>query len=165
MLIVSILLVALYVGATIWKHKELPESISAMVYNLPKQGQWLWTVWLAMSDIFAAPAVFESLPETFQFLGFFFTGSLLFVSAMPLVRHSRNKPHEILAILAGIFSQACVLFICWWWILTWFIFIIILVCVKKWGVPIWMTQSGVFILEIQCVLPLYGSLFTNLLTT
>ena len=50
MLLISISLVVLYVGTTIWIKKELPDSISAMVYDLPEGGwRWLWTVWLAVA--------------------------------------------------------------------------------------------------------------------
>lgn len=51
-IIISILLVVLAVGATIWKNKALPDSISAMVYDLP-QGAWqnLWSVWLALVSL------------------------------------------------------------------------------------------------------------------
>jgi hypothetical protein len=37
-------LVALYVGATIYHTKKMPESVSAMVYAFPFK--WLWTIWL-----------------------------------------------------------------------------------------------------------------------
>ena len=53
LLIISILLVTLYVGAAIWKERELPESISAMVYLLPEGGaQWLWSLWMVVTAIF-----------------------------------------------------------------------------------------------------------------
>ena len=147
LLIASILLVALYVGVTIWRKKELPPSISEMVFDLPTMWQWVWTAWLAIVDIFAAPALFEAMPENWQFVGFFFIGCLLFVAAMPLVRKSRNKAHEILAIAAGIFSQLCVGIICPWFFLMWVVFAIIPFFDKKWympGLPMWMIRSRCF---------------------
>lgn len=44
MLVISMVLVALYVGATIYHTKKMPESVSAMVYAFPFK--WLWTIWL-----------------------------------------------------------------------------------------------------------------------
>ena len=48
MIILSLLMVALGIGAATWKLGELPESISALVYVLPRQGgwRWLWSGWL-----------------------------------------------------------------------------------------------------------------------
>ena len=166
LLIASILLVALYVGVTIWRKKELPPSISEMVFDLPTMWQWVWTAWLAIVDIFAAPALFEAMPENWQFVGFFFIGCLLFVAAMPLVRKSRNKAHEILAIAAGIFSQLCVGIICPWFFLMWVVFAIIPFFDKKWympGLPMWMIRSRLFLVEAVCAITLYGSVITRLI--
>ena len=166
LLIASILLVALYVGVTIWRKKELPPSISEMVFDLPTMWQWVWTAWLAIVDIFAAPALFEAMPENWQFVGFFFIGCLLFVAAMPLVRKSRNKAHEILAIAAGIFSQLCVGIICPWFFLMWVVFAIIPFFDKKWympGLPMWMIKSRLFLVEAVCAITLYGSVITRLI--
>lgn len=166
LLITSILLVALYVGVTIWRKKELPPSISEMVFDLPTMWQWVWTAWLAIVDIFAAPALFEAMPENWQFVGFFFIGSLLFVAAMPLVRKSRNKAHERLAIAAGVFSQLCVGILCPWFFLMWIVFAIIPFFDKKWympGLPMWMIRSRLFLVEAVCAITLYGSVITRLI--
>jgi len=58
-LIISVLLVVLYVGAAIWRFRALPDSISAMVYALPDGGwRWLWSAWLAIVGILTfAPVV------------------------------------------------------------------------------------------------------------
>lgn len=41
LILVAILLAVLYVGIAIWVTKEIPESVSAMVYVLP-DGGWRW---------------------------------------------------------------------------------------------------------------------------
>lgn len=46
MLIFSILLVTLYLGMAIWRHRELPETISDMVWWHPKKEQWVLSAWL-----------------------------------------------------------------------------------------------------------------------
>lgn len=164
LLIASVLLVALYVGVTIWRKKELPHSISEMVFDLPQTWQWVWTAWLAIVDIFAAPALFEAMPETWQFVGFLFIGCLLFVAGLPLVRKSRNKAHEVLAIAAGVFSQLCVGIICPWWFLLWIMFAIIPFFDKKWyvpGLPMWMIRSRLFLVEAVCTITVYGSVLLH----
>lgn len=40
------LLAVLGVGLSTWRRKELPRSVSAMVYNLPVSEQYIWTLWL-----------------------------------------------------------------------------------------------------------------------
>ena len=167
LLIISILLVVSFVGTAIWRKRELPESISALVYTLPDGGwRYLWTVWIWASTFTLTPSLFEITPENWQFVGFFFIGCLLFVAAMPLVRKSRNKAHEILAIAAGIFSQLCVGIICPWFFLMWVVFAIIPFFDKKWympGLPMWMIRSRLFLVEAVCAITLYGSVITRLI--
>lgn len=105
-IILSFLLVASYVGAAIWKDKKLPESISAMVYILPKGGwQWLWTIWLVIIDILIFPEVIEILDHRrLGVLGFIPMVLLAFVAVFPLFDTEHRKYHYILGILAGICS-------------------------------------------------------------
>lgn len=168
LLIVSILLVALYVGATIWKRKELPESVSAMVYDLPKQGQWLWTVWIWSVGFSSFPIVFEAMPEKWEAVAHAFATSLVFVGAMPVVRGKRNTAHNILGVSAGIFSQVLVLRVCPWWLLVWMpMAVLMLMCsVRISGnscIPSILEGKGIFIAEDLCGLSYYGSLFTYLI--
>lgn len=83
MLTISILLVALYVGAATWKERELPESISAMVYLLPEGGwRWLWSVWLWIVSLLATIPVISILDtRNMAYLGFFTLACLVFVGA------------------------------------------------------------------------------------
>ena len=46
LVIISVLLSVLGIGLATWNNKELPESMSALVYDLPKRQQWLWTLWI-----------------------------------------------------------------------------------------------------------------------
>ena len=109
MLIFAIILLVLYVGIVIWKKKELPKSISHMVYDLPKGGwRWIWTIWLWTVVICVAPSLIEALSgSAFQFVGFLAIASLLFVGAIPLFDADHIKWHNILAISGGILTQVC----------------------------------------------------------
>lgn len=166
LLIISILLVVSYIGTTIWVKRELPESVSAMVYDLPKAGQWLWIVWLWASTYTLTPALFEVVPEEWGVLAHAFATSVLFVGAMPLVKNESNKAHNALGILAGIFSQLCVLIIDAQWLVTWMLFPFLLgsIFVQPQG---WLAKAvdrkGVFIAEAICYIALTGSLISKMI--
>ena len=164
LLVISILLVASYVGAATWSEKELPDSISAMVYLLPEKGRWLWIVWIWAATFTLTPILFEVMPDNWQALAHGFATSMLFVGAMPLVRHEANKGHYALAISAGIFSQLCVLIINHVWMLTWSVLAVISIFTKSSGeFPKWLTSKGVTIIEIVCYVNLVGAIITHLL--
>lgn len=170
LLIISILLVALYVGATIWKHRELPDSISALVYYLKKgNSRWIWTLWIWAATYTLTPALFEAIPENFGIVAHCFATSILFVGAMPLVRDSSNTAHNILGFSAGVFSQICVILICPCWLLVWSFMacLIIFAMVRfngSYGLPEVIDGKGTLIAETLCYISLTGALFTYLLT-
>lgn len=168
-IILSLLLVALGVGAAIgmihWLERKpwsqsLPDSISAMVYLLPRRGgwRWLWTIWLVFVDVLTFAPVIEILDRRgLGILGFLPMAMLGFVAVWPLFDVEHRRWHYILAIAAGIISQVDVFLICPWWLLTWLLFI------AAW---IWTTNDtsstafdgkGVFLAEVICYLSIIGS--------
>ena len=170
MLCISILLIVLYIGGYIWKHKELPNSISAMVYDLKGGQRYLWQSWLAIVTIFIAPTLFEATKDNpFQFIAFLFLFCLLMVSGLPLVEKEKNKAHGIIAICSGILSQVGVTMVCAWWLLVW-LPMILLVCgiyFKAFDLddklfPL-IEGKGIFLAELACTLSLIGSLVTFLI--
>lgn len=168
MLIFAIILLVLYVGIVIWKKKELPKSISHMVYDLPKGGwRWVWTIWLWTVVICVTPSLIEALSgSVFQFVGFLAIASLLFVGAIPLFDADHIKWHNILAISGGILTQVCTIIICPWWMLVWLLFIalVVAVMVKGYsGILRYLEGKGVFISEILCSLSMIGSILTKII--
>lgn len=165
MQIISILLVALYVGVAIWKGRELPDSVSSMVYFLPKGGwQWLWTIWMILVDIFTfAPAIDLLDANGLGFLGFLPMVMIAFVAVWPLFDEEHRKWHYILGIAAGIISQVGVWFICPWWCLAWVPVIGLLIAsffVK--GKFMYMFFAKItFIAETVCYLTLEGAEFIH----
>ena len=146
MLIFSILLVVSYVGTAIWSKGELPESVSAMVYDLPKAGQWLWTLWLFLVAFCIAPALLEAIPESWKFVGFFTVACLAFCAA----------------IAAGILSQICVAFISPWWLIAWPLYVaVISFPVFPWTVEKRISGKGVFLIECVCWLTLTACLIVS----
>ena len=164
LLIISILLMVLYIGITIWKKKELPKSISHMVYDLPKGGwRWLWTIWLWSVVICAAPSLIEALSGSS-----FPIASLLFIGALPLFDTDHLKWHNILAIAGGIGSQVCTILICPWWMLLWVIMIVLMggaFCAfnDNKGCYRFIDGKGIFITEILCSTTVIAAIITHFL--
>lgn len=170
LLIIAILLMVLYIGITIWKKKELPKSISHMVYDLPKGGwRWLWTIWLWSVVICVAPSLIEALSgSSFQFVGFLTIASLLFIGALPLFDTDHLKWHNTLAIAGGIGSQICTILICPWWMLLWFIMIALMggaFCAfnDNKGCYRFIDGKGIFITEILCSTTVIAAIITHFL--
>ena len=170
LLIIAILLMVLYIGITIWKKKELPKSISHMVYDLPKGGwRWLWTIWLWSVVICAAPSLIEALSgSSFQFVGFLTIASLLFIGALPLFDTDHLKWHNTLAIAGGIGSQICTILICPWWMLLWVIMIVLMggaFCAfnDNKGYYRFIDGKGIFITEILCSTTVIAAIITHFL--
>lgn len=168
MLILSILLVALGMGAAIWKGRELPESVSAMVWLLPKGGwRWLWMVWLLMADIFTlAPAIEILDAKNLGVLGFLPMVLMAFVAVWPLFDTEHRKWHNAFGIAAGVATQPCVWFICPWWLFGWLLIpaaIIAMYCQPD--RMKWLDGKGVTVAEIICYVTLNASVSTYILTS
>ena len=170
LLIIAILLMVIYIGITIWKKKELPKSISHMVYDLPKGGwRWLWTIWLWSVVMCVAPSLIEALSgSSFQFVGFLTIASLLFIGALPLFDTDHLKWHNTLAIAGGIGSQICTIRICPWWMLLWFVMIILMggaFCAFKDNKGYYriIDGKGIFITEILCSTTVIAAIITHFL--
>ena len=178
MLLISALMAVLYVGAVIvrrymayrrgdlWAEDILPVSISAMVFDLPRPWQWLWTAWLSLTAICLAPALFETLPEEWQWVGFLTVCMLLFTAANPLVVGRRNPLHNFTGVSAGVLSQICVLNICWPWLLPWGLMLVVLGRETFPDKPLsaWLEGRGTLVAEIVCSVAIYGALFVTLYT-
>lgn len=159
MIIISVLLTALGIGAATWKLGELPESISALVYVLPRQGgwRWLWSGWLwAVSLTVGIPLLTAMECSAFQFVGFLTVVCLLFCGGMPLVEHERNTAHNALGIAAGILSQLCVVILNPWWLLLWLLWLAAIMAVVHAEALRRLYDRlegrGVLLVELQCVM-------------
>ncbi len=173
MLILSIVMAVVYVAAVIIKDKALPDSVSALVYALPKgRCRWLWSAWLAVVTLLMAPALMTAMAESCwtQLLAAATIISLAMTAALPLWPGSHNRLHNILGILSGVLSQVCVWFICPWYLMLWLLFVILLVLHAfpdvSWAAKIADKTSGkgVFLLEAVCSAVLYTAIITAILS-
>lgn len=144
------------VAATI-KTKELPDSISAMVYSFGKAGRWIWTLWMFLCTFLVLPPLIEAMPDNVQFLAFFTGASLAFCGAMPLVKNERNDGHYICGIIAGIFSQICVVYICRECMAVWFLLPIARILMSRET----FYRIFVLILEMICTSTIILTLFIH----
>lgn len=160
MIILSILLVVSFTGITIWIRKELPESISAMVYDLPDGGwRWLWSVWLAIVSVLTFAPVIGILDDTrgLGVMGFVPMVLLGFVAVWPLFDKEHLKWHYILSYIAGIWSQVDVWLMCPWWLFVWLALIVfvgyLLLCNMK-----QMLSKVVILMEMTCYIGIVGAI-------
>lgn len=165
LMIISCLMVVLYVGITVWRMRELPDSVSAMVYGLKPKWQWLWIVWMWGVAFTLAPALIAAMPDRWRFVGFLFIGSLVFCGGMPLTANEPNRGHYAFAIAAGIFSQLCVLILCPWWLMVWLGYVPLFIdsYIAPLYVTRWYDNKGVTVAEALCWVSLIGGVFYRLL--
>lgn len=122
--LLSVIMAVLYVGAAIIIKRQIPESISSMVYILPEGGwRWLWTIWLWSEGFLLIVPLTDALPDEWRIIAFLTIASLVFCGAMPLFVKEQNKWHNILGVSSGILSQLCVLIINPWYLSIWILMI------------------------------------------
>lgn len=167
MILFSMLLAVLGIGLSTWRRKELPRSVSAMVYNLPVSEQYIWTLWLWVTASLCVPSLMESIREPWTFVGFFWIVAVMFCGAMPLTERDTEKWHDLLGLAAGIISQCCVWLVCPWWLFVWLIPMVlsglVAVCVEPWAERVLdiLEGKGVLVLEIVSALAFWGCLLFN----
>ena len=164
MLIISIVLVAIPVVAAIYYKKELPKSISDLVYYLPKKWQWLWTMWIwVVSLLTLIPAIDRLSMIGMEALGFGSLACLAFCGAMPLIDKENTTMHWVFGISGCVLSQACVYFIhyesLWVWMVFPFLFLSSYIQPEGWLGKA-MKGKGVLLGEVICYVCLIGSLLT-----
>lgn len=96
---------------------KIPESISAMVYSMKHPALWTLMVWAiaAVGYWLMAGVLGRYIPLAFAVLA-----CMVFVGAMPLLRHEENTKHYIFAAVGGVLSQLwCILVAGFWWIFLW----------------------------------------------
>ena len=161
LVIISIVLVALFVGATIYHTRSIPDSVSAMVYSLPHGWRYLWTAWLWAVSMLLVPSLMESLGSYWQFLGFLWCASMAFCGALPLIKGQANTIHNALGIAAGVLSQACVLVLCPWWLATWVILLVFVLSDKFRDLTSMWYGKSCLVSESICYISLVGAILTH----
>jgi len=163
LIIISSVFAVLYVGAVIWSKRQMPDSVSAMVYLLPNAGQWLWGAWLFTIGGLLLPPMLESMPDSLSFIAFLTVVCLFGTAVTPLVQQDMRKLHNIFGISAGILSQVCVLALNAQWLAVWMLWLFLIgsTRVQPEG---WLGKSlkgkGVFLSECICYTSLVAALLS-----
>ena len=131
---------------------RIPDSISAMVYNMKHPYLWTLMVW-AIAAIGYTLMVSKS--EQLIPLAFASCACISFVGCMPLIKGEHNTLHWVFGITGCVLSQLwCILVagICrlliWWWL--WCVLVIILICIQQ-------ARTWCFWLEIWCMMAVTGT--------
>ena len=160
--VVALMIMLFGVMTAIMKCESLPESISAMVYELPKNRQWMWSVWLcAIAGLLFYPLMLALTDQCVgaESLGWITITCLIGTAVTPIIQDHTRRWHNILGIIAGIVSQVCVLLINPWWLLIWIVLIMLLgnSFVSR-STSAWYDGKGLFIIEVLCSISMMGAL-------
>lgn len=163
MLILSVLMVVSYVGVSVIKNKELPDSISALVYGLPRAWQWVWIVWMWAVSLTTCIPLIEAMPDGLQWIAFAALCCLMFCGAMPITFKEQHTAHNILGTAGGILLQVCVLILNWRWLLLWVIFVILMgkSTLPDQDLPKCLDGKGVTVAEVFCYVATMGCLIIH----
>lgn len=149
-ILIAITLLAVYTITLCVANNEIPSSLSASVFYLPKAGQWLWTAVIVVVVFLVAPTLIEKASDNTQFLAFLACVGLLYVGGAPLVKETWDmsyKVHMVGAFLCAISAQLLLAFNCWWLLLAWVPWIVVFAVFWK-QKRTWRTK--VFWAEMTC---------------
>ncbi len=170
MIILSILLAVAFTAIAIRIEHGLPDSISALVYYLPRPMQWLWTLWMWSVAMLTCIPLIGAMPDEWRSLAFIALGCLMLCGAMPISDSNVSKTaHDVFGTLGGIVSQVCVPFVSPWWLMAWLLwpFLMGSTVVQPEGGDMrrLFKGKGVFVAEYVCFVPLVGALLQYYLFT
>ena len=175
LVIMSILVATIGIAAAICKEKELPVSISVIVYDLPLIGKYLWSVWVwLMVGLLAFPLLDVMGNIWWQgMIAYATIASLGLVGALPLVPGNEDVRicwHYNFAWIGGLLSQMCVCFIAPCWLMLWGLWAVMAVLSTTEQEVKWIAKvndatagKGVFLLEVTAMLPVYSAVLYTLL--
>ena len=134
--------------------RQIPKSVSAMVYGYPRKLQWLWSAWLIAVGFLLLIPMWERLDDRlacFAFLTFMFlTGA----AVTPLVNRDTSDWHDLLGVSAGLMSQCVAAILDPDWMFAWLLYPVCL--------PFsYMRERLVLVGEICCAVSLYGCLIVG----
>ena len=160
-ILIAIALLATYTITLCVVNKEIPSSLSASVFYLPKMGQWLWTAVIVAVVFLVAPTFIEKASPSTQFLAFIACAGLLFVGGAPLVKDKTDmayKIHMAGAIACAVASQAVIAFNQPWLLLLWAFWIGDAIYTRahhnQWRTAVFWAEMTCFVVTFTfCILP------------
>ena len=163
MMILTLISLFLAVGGMVLMTRGgVPDSISGLVYNLPSRRRWLWSGWLVAVALTLMVPLMSALGD-FAWLGWLTAVCLIGAAVTPVIHKDTRRLHNICGVAAGVLSQICVMVLCPWWLLCWFIYVpLIAGSMAAFNdseeMPVVCNGKGVLVSECICAVSLYGSL-------
>ena len=134
----------------------VPKSISSLVNRM--RWKWLWSLWLGVTGFLLLPLLLDELPETFKFVGFLMFIALLGTALTPVFVDKNRKAHNIFGNVLGVLSQVCVLILSPWWLVLWVGMLVVMILSLSGRIPKVFVGNGLFVIEVLCMITLYGAL-------
>ena len=155
------------VGMAVMLKGNIPDSVSGLVYNLSATKQWWWSVWLSAVAITVMVPLMVALGD-WAWLGWLTSVCLIGAAVTPVIRSDTRRMHNICGVAAGILSQLCVVVLCPWWLMCWFVFVPLMAGSMaafndSEDLPVVCAGKGVLVAECICAVSLYGALVTAIL--
>lgn len=106
--LIGFIIIFLYCAIITIKDREIPNSISQMVYSLSGKWKWTFSAVLVTVAFMIVPQLMTVAMEGYEFLSFFVVAGILGVAVDPLVEGEKNILHYVSAMIMGISSQILV---------------------------------------------------------
>ena len=146
---IAVAVLTIYTAALCLAERQIPPSLSASVFYLPRAGAILWLVVIATVVFCLAPVLLAVSRPATQFLAFISCAGLLFVGGCPLVKDKTDltyKIHIAGAVTSAVAANLLIITNHWWMMFLWIPWVFWFVWVTK--DRRWATQT--FWAEMTC---------------
>lgn len=146
---IAVAVLTIYTAALCLAERQIPPSLSASVFYLPRAGAILWLAVIATVVFCLAPVLLAVSRPATQFLAFISCAGLLFVGGCPLVKDKTDltyKIHIAGAVTCAICANLLITTNHWWMLFLWIPWLFWFIWVTK--DRRWTTQT--FWAEMTC---------------
>ena len=146
---IAVAVLTTYTAALCLAERQIPPSLSASVFYLPRAGAILWLAVIATVVFCLAPVLLAVSRPATQFLAFISCAGLLFVGGCPLVKDKTDltyKIHIAGAVTCAVAANLLIMTNLWWMLFLWIPWLFWFIWVTK--DRRWTTQT--FWAEMTC---------------
>ena len=146
---IAVAVLTIYTAALCLAERQIPPSLSASVFYLPRAGAIIWLAVICTVVFCLAPVLLAVSKPSTQFLAFIACAGLLFVGGCPLVKDKTDMTYKIHiagAVTCAIAANLLIIFNHWWLMFLWIPWLFWFVWVTK--DRRWTTQT--FWAEMTC---------------
>ena len=146
---IAVAVLTIYTAALCLAERQIPPSLSASVFYLPRAGAILWLAVIATVVFCLAPVLLAVSRPATQFLAFISCAGLLFVGGCPLVKDKTDITYNIHiagAVTCAVAANLLIMTNHWWMLFLWIPWLFWFIWVTK--DLRWTTQT--FWAEMTC---------------